>query len=292
MKYRFIKEHEAVFPIEKMCEVLRISSGSYYRYMRQPVSRRALRKAEIKRRIESIYFAKKQRYGSPRMTAELRTLGYRISRITVARYMRELGLRSKLSRKFRVTTDSQHRHGTVDNILNRNFTIQAASRAWVSDITYIPTTEGFLYLTAILDLFDRKVVGWSLSTRLTTEATTLPAWRMAVKNSAVAAGMIFHSDRGVQYASHSFANTLESYSVNRSMSRKGNCWDNAVAESFFKSLKTELLYGMKLKNRKQTELDIFEYIEIFYNKQRRHSFLKYQTIEEFNSTNIFYHSVA
>ena len=292
MKYRFIQEHEAVFPVERMCKVLAVSSGSYYRYMRQPLSTSALRKAEIKRHIECIYFAKKQRYGSPRITAELRTLGYRISRITVARYMRELGLKSKLSRKFRVTTDSQHNHLTADNVLNRNFTASSASRAWVSDITYIPTMEGFLYLTAILDLYDRQVIGWSLSTRLHTEETTLPAWRMAVKNRAVVSGMIFHSDRGVQYASHSFANTLDSYSVTRSMSRKGNCWDNAVAESFFKTLKTELLYGNKLKNRIQTELDIFEYIEIFYNKQRRHSFLNYHTIEEFNNLNNFYHSVA
>ena len=292
MKYRFIQEHEAVFPVERMCRVLAVSSGSYYRWMRQPVSSRALKKKEIQRHIRSIYFARHQRYGSPRITRELHALGYAVCGNTVARYMRQMGLKSKLSRKFKVTTDSHHNHLVVENRLNRTFTASSASRAWVSDITYIPTTEGFLYLTVILDLYDRKVIGWSLSTRLHTESTTLPAWRMAVKNRPVTAGMIFHSDRGVQYACGRFANTLESYSVTRSMSRKGNCWDNAVSESFFKSLKTELLYGMKLKNRKRTELDIFEYIEIFYNKQRRHSFLNYQTIEEFNSNNISYHSVA
>ena len=292
MKYCFIEEHEAVFPVEKMCQVLAVSSGGYYRYRRQPLSNRTLKKKEIQHRIESLYFTKKQRYGSPRITAELHALGYSVTRVTVARYMRELGLKSKLNRKFKATTDSQHRHLVADNVLNRNFIALSSSRAWVSDITYIPTTEGFLYLTAILDLYDRQVIGWSLSTRLHTEETTLPAWRMALKNRSVLSGLIFHSDRGVQYAAHSFVNTLESYSVIRSMSRKGNCWDNAVAESFFKTLKTELIYGNKLKNRKQTELDLFEYIEVFYNKQRRHSHLDYQTIEEFNNLNNFYHSVA
>ena len=220
MKYRFIKEYEAVFPVEKTCEVLRVSSGSYYRYMMQPLSGRELRKKEIQRHIESIYFAKKQRYGSPRITVELQALGCPSSRVTVSRYMSELGLKARRTKKFKATTDSQHNCPVADNVLNRNFTAQSASRAWVSDITYIPATEGFLYLTAILDLFDRKVVGWSLGTRLHTEVTTLPAWRMAVRNRAVASGMIFHPDRGVQYAAHSFANTLESYSVIRSMSRK------------------------------------------------------------------------
>jgi transposase InsO family protein len=182
--------------------------------------------------------------------------------ITVAKYMRELGLRSKLSRKFRVTTDSKHNYLVVDNVLNRNFTTEAPSKAWVGDITYIQTTEGFLYLTTVIDLFDRKVIGWSLSKGMSAEETSLAAWRMAVKNRPVAKGLIFHSDRGVQYACNTFANTVESYGVIRSMSRKGNCWDNAVAESFFKTLKTELIYGNKLISSQQMLLEIFEYIEI------------------------------
>ena len=292
MKYCFIQEHEALFPIEKMCNVLSVSSSGYYKYRQRSMSRRSVRKSELHRKIQLIYCRSHQRYGSPRITAELYSLGYRVSRITVAGYMRELGLRSKLGRKYRATTDSKHSHRIADNVLSRNFTVPSASRAWVSDITYIRTTEGFLYLTVIVDLYDRCVIGWSLSSRLTTEKTSLPAWRMAIGNRPVRSGMIFHSDRGVQYACQPFANTLESFGVIRSMSRKGNCWDNAVAESFFKSLKTELLYGNKLLSRRQTELNIFEYIEIFYNKNRRHSALGYKTIPEFNTSTNFYNLVA
>lgn len=292
MKYVFIQENEHVFPIEKMCRVLAVSSGSYYKYKRGGVSGRMLKKQEIQSRIESIYFAKKQRYGSPRITRELHSTGYRVSRITVAKYMRELGLKSKLSRKFRATTDSKHSYLVAENVLNRKFTVEAPSKVWVGDITYIQTTEGFLYLTTVIDLYDRKVIGWSLSKGMSAEETNLSAWRMAVKNRPVAKGLIFHSDRGVQYACNSFANTVESYGVIRSMSRKANCWDNAVAESFFKSLKTELIYGNKLISSQQMQLEIFEYIEIFYNKERRHSALDYNTIEEFNNQNNLYKLVA
>ncbi|MBO6186632.1 MAG: IS3 family transposase, partial [Chryseobacterium sp.] len=198
------------------------------------------------------------------MTFELNSLGYKISRITVAKYMRELGLRSKLSRKFKVTTNSKHNYLVVENVLDRNFTVATPSEVWASDITYIQTNEGFLYLTTVIDLYDRKIVGWSLSNGMSTEETSLAAWKMAVKNRKVAKGLIFHSDRGVQYASNKFVKTIESYGVTRSMSRKGNCWDNAVAESFFKSLKTELIYGNKLISKEKMELEIFEYIEIWY----------------------------
>ena len=269
MKYTFIKNHEYLFPIEKMCKVLEVGSSGYYKWKSKSISNRTLRKNEIKQQITSIYFASKQRYGSPRITIELNALGYRISRITVAKYMRELGLRSKLSKKFKVTTDSKHNYLVVENVLDRNFIVAQPSRVWVSDITYIQTKEGFLYLTTIIDLYDRKMIGWSLSNGMNTEQTTLGAWKMAIRNRKVQAGLIFHSDRGIQYANKKFANTIESYGVIRSMSRKGNCWDNAVAESFFKSLKTELIYGSKLITKEQMELEIFEYIEIWYNKKRR-----------------------
>lgn len=292
MKYTFIKNHEFLFPIEKMCKVLEVGSSSYYKWKIKIISNRTLRKNEIKQQITSIYFASKQRYGSPRITIELNELGYKISRITVAKYMKELGLRSKLSKKFKVTTDSKHNYLVVENVLNRNFIVANPSRVWVSDITYIQTKEGFLYLTTIIDLYDRKMIGWSLSNGMNTEETTLAAWKMAIRNRLVQKGLIFHSDRGVQYASKKFANTIESYGVVRSMSRKGNCWDNAVAESFFKSLKTELIYGNKLITKEQMELEIFEYIEIWYNKKRRHGALNYKTIEEFNNQNYIYKNVA
>ncbi|WP_242400756.1 IS3 family transposase [Flavobacterium indicum] len=292
MKYKFIKHHEYLFSIEKMCKVLEVGSSSYYKWKSKTLSKRTIRKNEIKQQITTIYFASKQRYGSPRITIELNTLGYKISRITVAKYMNELGLKSKLSKKFKVTTDSKHNYLVVENVLNRNFMVANPSKVWVSDITYIQTKEGFLYLTTIIDLYDRKMIGWSLSNTMNTEDTTLSAWKMAIKNRIVEKGLIFHSDRGVQYANKKFANTIESYGVIRSMSRKGNCWDNAVAESFFKSLKTELIYGNKLITKKQMELEIFEYIEIWYNKKRRHSSLNYKTIEEFNNQKNIYKNVA
>ena len=292
MKYTFIKNHEYLFPIEKMCQVLEVGSSGYFKWKNKPISNRILRKNEIKQQITSIYFTSKQRYGSPRITIELNALGYRISRITVAKYMKELGLRSKLSKKFKVTTDSKHNYLVVENVLERCLAVDHPSKVWVSDITYIQTKEGFLYLTTIIDLYDRKMIGWSLSNGMNTEETTLAAWKMATRNRKKKKGLIFHSDRGVQYANKKFANTIESYEVIRSMSRKGNCWDNAVAESFFKSLKTELIYGNKLITKQQMELEIFEYIEIWYNKKRRHSALNYKTIEEFNYQNNIYKNVA
>ena len=229
MKYRFIKNHESQFPIEKMCLILKISSSGYYKWKNRGISERVLKQNMLKQKIKTLYFEFKQRYGSPRITSELNALGYQISRLTVAKYMKELGLRSKLSKKFKVTTDSKHNYLIVDNVLNRNFMVTQPSKVWVSDITYIQTKEGFLYLTTVIDLFDRKLIGWSLSNTMSTNDTSLAAWRMAIKNRDVKKGLIFHSDQGVQYATKKFANTIESYGVIRSMSRKGNCRDNAVA---------------------------------------------------------------
>ena len=275
-----------------MCKVLKISQSSYFRWKKCPFSVRFHKKEELKQRILTIYFDSKQPYGSPRITAELNNLGFKISRITVSKYMRELGIRSKLSKKFKITTDSKHNYLVVENILDRDFESTKPAQKWVSDITYIRTIEGFLYLTIVLDLYDRKVIGWSLYDEMSTEKTSLSAWKVALANRKIEKGLIFHSDRGVQYANNKFANMLESHHVIRSMSRKGNCWDNAVAESFFKTLKTELIYGNKLINKQQMELEIFQYIEIFYNKKRRHSALNYKTIEEFNQQKISYKNVA
>ena len=292
MRYKFIKNNESIFPIEKMCIVLKLSSSGYYKWKSKPLSKKLLLKEKIKEQVTSIYFSSKQRYGSPRITFELNSLGYKISRITVAKYMKELGLRSKLSKKFKVTTNSKHNYLVVENVLDRNFIAKKPAQVWVSDITYIQTKEGFLYLTTMIDLYDRKIIGWSLSNGMSTDETSLAAWKMAVKNRKIIDGLIFHSDRGVQYASKKFVNTIEFYGVTRSMSRRGNCWDNAVAESFFKSLKTELIYGNKLITKEKMELEIFEYIEIWYNKKRRHSTLNYKTIEEFNNQNKMYKNVA
>ena len=292
MIFDFIKNHERIFPIEKMCKVLKVSQRGYYRWKTAAISQRLQKKTVLKEKITAFYFESKQRYGSPRITMELNILGYKISRITVAKYMRELGLKSKLSKKFKVTTDSKHNYLLVENVLNRQFLVPQPSKAWVSDITYIHTKEGFLYLTTIMDLYDRKIIGWSLSDGMSANETTLASWKMAIRNRNVQKGLIFHSDRGVQYANNKFANVLDSYKVTRSMSRTGDCWDNAVAESFFKSLKTELIYGNKLITKEQMKLQIFEYIEIWYNQKRRHSALKYMTIKEFNNQLNKYKNVA
>jgi transposase InsO family protein len=292
MIFVFIKNHEKIFPIEKMCKVLKVSQSGYYRWKYNSISQRKQRVIALKEKITTVYFESKQRYGSPRITIELNALGYKISRITVAKYMKQLGLYSKLSKKFKITTDSKHNYLVVENILNRQFLVSQPSKAWVSDITYIHTKEGFLYLTTIMDLYDRKIIGWSLSDGMSTNETTLTSWKMAIRNRNITTGLIFHSDRGVQYANNKFANVLESYKITRSMSGKGNCWDNAVAESFFKSLKTELIYGNKLITKEQMKLQIFEYIEIWYNQKRRHSALNYMTINEFNNQSNNYINVA
>ena len=185
-------------------------------------------------------------------------------------------------RKFKVTTDSKHNYPISPNLLNQDFKVKRINQVWVSDITYVHTKQGWLYLTVIIDLYHRKIVGWSLSDNLTTEDTIIKAWQMAVINQPIIKSLIFHSDRGSQYASEAFRNIIKSYNglIKQSMSRKGNCWDNAVAESFFKSLKVEWVYKHKYNYKSQAELSIFEWIETWYNKRRRHSYLNYKTINE------------
>ena len=264
-----------------MCNVLLVSRSSYYKWIKSPLGKRAVKRELLRKEIQIEYFQAKCRYGSIRITKELNNRNIKISRTTVACYMKEMEIRSKLSKRYKVTTDSNHSEPVAENILNRSFETNEPSKAWVSDITYIPVQEGFLYLTSVIDLFDRKLVGWSISQNMTTEATVIPAFNMAVKKRHPERSMIFHSDRGSQYASKKMVNLLASYGIRQSMSRKGNCWDNAVAESFFKTLKAELIYGNKLLPKEKMRTELFEFIEIWYNRKRRHSALKNLTIEEF-----------
>ena len=206
--------------------------------------------------------------------------------------MRELGLKSKLCKKIKITTDSILNYLLVENVLNRQFLVFQPSKAWVSDITYIHTKECFLYLTTVIDLDDRKTIDWSLIDGMSTNETTLASWKMAIRNRTVQNELIFHSDGGVQYANNKFTNVSESYKVTRSMGRTENCWDNAVAESFVEFLKTELIYGNKLISKEQMKLQVFEYIELWYIEKRRHSALKYMTIKEFNNQSNNYKNVA
>jgi transposase InsO family protein len=201
------------------------------------------------------------------------------------RSMRKANIRSIIHRRFRVcTTDSNHNYPVAKNLLNRNFTPKNIGKAWVSDLTYIRTTQGWLYLTVIIDLADRKVVGWSLSTTMKTSYTVIPAWKMAITNRPITTNLIFHSDRGVQYACCEFRDLLKAQPlVIQSMSRKANCWDNAVAESFFRTLKSELIHQMEVKSIAMTKIEIFEFIEIWYNKKRIHASLGYLTPNEYEA---------
>jgi len=222
--------------------------------------------------------------GSPRLAKDLQASGIPISKTTVACHMKKMGLRGKLSKRLKVTTDASHNYQVAPNLLNRAFNQNEPVKACVSDLTYIPCKDGFLYLTCVLDLFDRKLIGWSISDNMNAASTVIPAIRMANKNRPFAEGMIFHSDRGIQYACKQTVNLLKSLKLEQSMSGKGNCWDNAVAESFFKTFKSELVYGTKLKTREQMRMCVFEYIESWYNHKRRFSALGNLTIDEFGSS--------
>ncbi|MHC0445802.1 IS3 family transposase [Flavobacterium sp. 3-218] len=279
----FIENNKHKFSILKMCKALGVSRTTYYRRKKEELSGTESRIILLKEEIVSIFFEFKKTYGSSKIAKELQNRGFKIQNQQVLNYMKMLGLRRRSKRKYRVTTDSIHNHYIYPNVLNGRFDVIEPSKAWVSDITYIQVKRGFLYLTIIMDLFDRKIIGWSLSDTMTTKQTTLKAWEMAVINRKVSKGLIFHSDRGVQYANKIFTKTLDSYKcITRSMSRRQNHNDNAVSESFFKSFKSELINGNCLLPRKQMRIDVHEYIESWYNKKRRHSFLGFMTIEEFD----------
>lgn len=290
MTKQFIENNKSEFSIAKMLSVLQVSETTYYRRKKQEITDTESRVILLKQAITSVYYEFKRRYGCTKITKELQDRGFKIKNSSVKKYMRILGLRRKIKRKYTITTDSRHNHYVATNILNREFTASEPGKVWVSDITYIQTTKGFVYLTIVMDLFDRKIIGWNLSSKMSTQETTLPAWQMAVKNRKINKELIFHSDRGVQYANRFFTDVLDSYnSVRRSMSRKGNHTDNSVCESFFTSFKGELLVGNKLLSRNLMKGEVYQYIENWYNKKRRHSFLAYKTIEEFDRIHLISH---
>lgn len=284
--YNFIHQNKKKYPIGKMCEILGASTSTYNLWTQQPFAKRDIRINNLKKEISVIFYEFKQYSGSILITRELIRRGFQISETQVSFYMKQLGFRRKVKKKFKTTTDSKHNIYTSPNLLNREFTIDKPSKVWVSDITYIQIDKRFLYLTIIIDLYDRKIVGWNISSSLSTKTTILPAWKRAVNNRKVLDGLIFHSDRGIQYANKLFTSILDGYKCVRSMSRKGNSIDNAVSESFFNSLKRELIYMQtKLLTPQEMRIEIFDYIENWYNKKRRHSALNYKTIEEFNAKN-------
>lgn len=261
-----------------MCKVLKVSSNAYYYWRRRANSTQPeSRKQKLKRQIKTIFNESRQIYGSQKITVELNKAGISISRSYVGRLMQQMGLRSRTRKKFIATTDSTHSHPVADNVLNRDFSPTELGKAWVSDITYIKVKDHWAYLTVMLDLADRAVIGWSLSGDMTAEHTVVAAWADARKNRGILPGFLLHSDRGVQYTCHRFADIIRHNKyASQSMSRKGNCWDNAVAESFFKSIKYEELNHHTFHSDEQLHDCIEEYIR-WYNTKRIHSSLNYKT---------------
>ena len=285
MRFAFIATEKARYPVALMCRVLQVSRSGYYAWCKRPAAERRGQDQRLTLEVAAIHTESRGRYGSPRVHAELHQRGQRIARKRVARLMRAAGLRARARRRFRRTTDSQHAMAIKDNLLARRFAVSAPNRGWVSDITYIWTLEGWLYLAIVMDLFSRRVVGWSLSERLE-RGLALDALGMALKGRQPSRAMLHHSDRGSQYASREYQQLLAAHGILSSMSRKGNCWDNAVAESFFATLKIELVYQTRWRTRQQARSAIFEYIELFYNRQRRHSALGYLCPNEFEQRHL------
>jgi putative transposase len=278
-----MKMYQKLFPVEMMCRVLKVSSSAFYAWKNGSTSKRIRKELLLKEAIESIYNGSHYTYGSPRVFEVLKQAEHKVSRSLVARVMKKYGFRSIHAKKFKVTTNSSHKYPVAENILDRDFTTTRPAQKWVSDLTYILTKEGWLYLTVILDLYDRKVIGWAMSDNMTARDTVVVAWRMAKNNRPIIDELLFHSDRGIQYACNEFTQIINHPLITQSMSRKGNCWDNAVAESFFKSLKKECVYRNKYQTRKEAEISVFQWMEGWYNTNRIHSALKQKSIQMFNN---------
>lgn len=279
MKYGFVCEHRQEFSITAMCRILEVSASGYYRWRSRASSNRKRDNERLLIKILSIHKESRQNYGSPKVYRRLRQQGEECNHKRVERLMRESEIRAKRMKKFKVTTNSRHNEPIAENVLNRGFKVREPDKAWVSDITYVWTAEGWLYLAIFLDLFSRMVVGWSMSERITSELV-VSAFEMGQKRRGGVSPLI-HSDRGSQYSSSIFREKLAAQGCGQSMSRKGNCWDNAVAESFFSALKLELVANERFKNRQQARDQIFEYIELYYNRSRIHSAADYLSPAEY-----------
>jgi putative transposase len=280
MNYQIMAGLTGTYGVEKMARVLKVSRSGYYAWVDRPQSERECQKVELTEQIREIQRQVHHRYGTPRITQELARRGRSVGHNRVARILREKSLGARPKRRFRVTTKAAQGSAVAANELDRNFWAAGANQKWVSDITYVATAEGWLYLCAVIDLYSRRVVGWSMGTTLATELVTA-AFMMAVMRRRPPRGMMFHSDRGTQYASVAFRKSLNCHGMKQSMSRKGECWDNACAETFFKTVKTELIGQRIYRTREEAKAAIFEYIEVFYNRVRLHSYLSYTTPAEY-----------
>lgn len=273
--------HKAEFDIAAMSSVFGVSTSGYYDWNGRDNSKKQQKEYDLKRNIEDIFNGSRRTYGAPRVFQVLKGMNICVSKQTVERRMREMGLKAKTKKRFRVkTTDSNHKNPIAPNIIEQNFNAERPSQVWLSDITYVDTSEGWLYVFSIMDLCTRKIVGWSLADNLT-HSPLLEALEMALKRQNYAPGLIFHSDRGVQYTCDEVRKKLEDLNFIQSMSRKGNCYDNAPMESFFHTFKTELIYQTNFLTRQDAKRAIFEWIEEFYNRKRIHSSIGYKNPVEF-----------
>jgi len=275
-----MENHRSEFSVKKMCRVLVVSRSGYYIWGKHRKSDRQREDEHLLVYIRDAFEKGRGTYGSPRVTAELQANGIECSRKRVAHLMKSHGIKAKTKRRFKATKKSKHDFLVADNLLNQRFSTDVTNKVWVSDITFIWTREGWLYLAAILDVFNRKIIGWSMDNRLSHEILA-DALRKAIRQCRPKAGVLFHSDRGTQYTSYAFQELMEEYGFIRSMNSSGNCYDNALMESFFHTLKTELVYFEKYQTRQEARGSIFEYIEVFYNCVRRHSSLNYCSPSEF-----------
>jgi len=282
--YRFIDDHKDQWPVRLLCETLEVAPAGYYAWRQRSPSVQQQRQDILLVEIRAIHAEFKGRYGSPRIYKELVARGRDCCVNTVARLMRDNEIRAKTARKFRVrTTDSNHDLPVADNLLGRQFNPPRANEAWVADITYIPTREGWLYLAAVEDLYARRIVGWAMAEHMESRLV-VDALELAVQRRLPGEGLLSHSDRGSQYASEHYQLLLARHGITCSMSRKADCWDNAPMESFFASLKKELVHGADFATRSEARAAIFEYIEVFYNNQRRHSSLGYVSPAEYEQS--------
>lgn len=294
MKFIFIRDHQREFEVKIMCRVLQISQSGYYVWLRrqaQPPSQRETANRQLSDQIWTVFRRSRGTYGSPRIHAELQAGGVACSRNRVARLMKKQGIAAKRRRVYKVTTtDSKHNYPVAPNLLNRQFSAGRPNEKWLTDITYIPTKEGWLYLATVLDVCSRKVVGWAMDKNMD-ESLVERALQMAASHRQPGEGVLHHSDRGSQYAAHSYQRLLSAHQMVCSMSRKGDCYDNAMMESFFSTLKSECATE-PYNSRAEARRHIFEYIEVWYNRQRRHSALGYQSPEAFEQAHIrsFYDS--
>ena len=264
-----------------MCRLLSVSRSGFYAWLKRPESLRHQKRRRVTTAIEAVFFGFKKRYGAPRITMELNAQGIQCCANHVAKILQEKGLRARNGKRFRYRARIESKTNISSNLLARHFDAKQPNRKWVSDITYIKVRRKWLYLAVVLDLFSRKVIGWALNDHMR-EGLILEAFNMAISGRDIHETVLLHSDRGVQYRGHEYQNSLKTNGVQCSMSRKGNCWDNAVAESFFKSLKVEWIYKQEYDLKQQAELFVFTWVETWYNKRRRHSYLGYKTINEFN----------